>query len=1051
MCSKEVQLSQLNKLIITYKEIYNPTTDEDIADYNAFVDFIEYAENLKHLPEELLTDDDKQSLQDYNNLPFELEHELINSLKDKIKYIPRNNQKVDKFNHYINTISDVKKRSKAGIPQVDNITATKTLTTNDVHTNNYKGQIETYKEGEFSDLSINNINLLLMSSCYELIPYSSYNIYGCQYVKTCFNTIGKDYEYISPFIDYDLTELGENITFKKAINECKDLITDFMYYILPDAEIKNLKRLSVVGYSNIQNYKETIEIKESKDDEESYNIGYIHIQHKPNSGKNLSLHIVFADVKIHVLEFIARINNNSSELKKHKAFDIMPYLTGSLRHMASPKSGLSEHAEDKQVDDLSITEKLDQFVTYYNTRTVKTKIEVDFNNIHNKQTFDPIKFDPTLKEYKVKLIYGGHEIDNIESIIKALATDNVIESDYSGRSKWLWKYVMYKKSLNQQITDTEINNLLPGTHDHLKSQIEYLIKLKSFTPHPKVLLTFIKQLIPSEFDYEITDLSNEKYVKPKRFGQHRIEEMIKCKSFKELIEVITGSFALADDGSFYYICRNGIKEYKTGGRPNAYVAKFYPSRLTFIINEEDLGEDDEGNITQNIALNKMDGSEVDVINEDSLLNTLLKNRLTELANSKRKKELILSADLFIKLLYKYFDLYDESGETRFKLNGYSLDKVKPKVYEDVKTIIKLFEDRLVDDCKTYDKPEDVKDRKEIDNPLQEFLRSIKYLITKGEKPEKAFLAVDTFGATGKSLFFGKIINDFFGLAGLNDDSLNCLDSTFSDAYNYLYTVYNEVSKGKHTIEQCSSKIKQLTDNVMASSRVKCVQNMKTFKNVGLSVLLSNSETLNGALDFNDTALMSRLVYIEFKPFEKEGNIDALEGNEHYKLVDKYKSYKDRNHIFSYDFRNALFKYIMELDISTRTFGRAQPSEYKNQKYMDIAKEQIEETITHKATIYDNCIYKYDISSNTLSKLNYNEEYNGLIAFGISNLKGIKRNEQKDFIKVLNYKTALNKKLKYNIDENLNDILNNSNQRYTFIICEYTRFIEFVEIEQHVEM
>ena len=67
---------------------------------------------------------------------------------------------------------------------------------------------------------------------------------------------------------------------------------------------------------------------------------------------------------------------------------------------------------------------------------------------------------------------------------------------------------------------------------------------------------------------------------------------------------------------------------------------------------------------------------VDVINEDSLLNTLLKNRLTELANSKRKKELILSADLFIKLLYKYYDLYDESGETRFKLNGYSLDKVK---------------------------------------------------------------------------------------------------------------------------------------------------------------------------------------------------------------------------------------------------------------------------------------------------------------------------------------------------------------------------------------
>lgn len=1035
MCSKEVQLSQLNKLIITYKEIYNPTTDEDIADYDAFVDFIEYAENLKHLPEELLSDDDKQSLKDYKNLPFELEHELINSLKTKIKCSSTSqHQNIDKFNHYINTISDVKKRSKAGIPQINNITATKTLTTKDEHTINYKGQTETYKEGEFNDLYISHIKLLLTTSCYELIPYSSYNFYGCQYVKTCFNTIGKDYEYISPFIDYDLTELNTK-TFNKAINECKNLINDFMNNIIPDV---NFKRLSIVGYSNLQKYDEILKID---NDEE---IGYIHIQHKPNSGKALSLHIVFADVKIHVLEFIARINKNLSVLEKHKAFDKAPYLTGSLRHIGSPKTGLSEHAEDKQVDDLSTSEILDQFITYYNTRTVKTKIELDFNNIHNKQT-QIIKFNPSSNEYKVKLIYGGHEIDNIESIIKSLATNDVIPVDYSGRWKWLSKYVIYKKSLNQQITDTEINNLLPGAHDHLKSQIEFLTKSKSFTPHPKILLSYIKQLTPSEFDYEITDLSNEKYVKPKRFGQCRIEEMIKCKSFKELIEVITGSFALADDGTFYYVCRNGIKEYKTGGRPNAYVAKYYPNRLTFTITDEDLGEDDEGNITQNIALNKMDGSEVDIINEDSLLNSLLKNRLEELANSKRKKQLRLSADLFIKLLYKYYDLYEESGETRFKLNGYSLDKVNHKVYKDVKTLIKKFEQRLVDDCKTYDNPKDVENRKEIDNPLQEFLRSIKYLITKGEKPEKGFLAIDRFGATGKSLFFGKIINDFFGLAGLNDDSLNCLDSTFSDAYNYLYTVYNEVSKGKHTLEQCSSKLKQLTDNVMASSRVKCVQNMKTFKNIGLSVVLSNSETLNGALDVNDTALMSRYVYIEFKPFENDGNVDALEGSNFYKLVDKYKSYKDRNHIFSYDFRNALFKYIMDLDISSRTFGRAQPSEYKNEKYIDIAKSQLQEIIKDKTPkINENDIYNVDINTKTLTKFNKNNNNSKYIGFMISKLYGISKKD--DFIKSLNYKTALNTRITYKT----NGIELKTN-RLTLIICEYTRFIEFVEIEESIDI
>ena len=1042
MCSKEVQLSQLNKLIITYKEIYNPTTDEDIADYNAFVDFIEYAENLKHLPEELLTDDDKQSLQDYNNLPFELEHELINKLKDKIKYIPRNNQKVDKFNHYINTISDVKKRSKAGIPQIDNITATITFTANDIKVDNHKGQIETYKAGEFDDLHFQNIDKLLKTSCYELIPYSSYNIYGCQYVKTCFNTIGKDYEYISPFIDYDLTELGENITFKKAINECKKLINDFINYILPDV---NFKRLSIIGYSNIQKYDEILEIGKNEYDEEGYEIGYIHIQHKPNSGKNLSLHIVFADVKIHVLEFIARINNNSSVLEQHKAFDIMPYLTGSLRHMASPKSGLSEHAEDKQVDDLTHAQIIDQFITYYNTKTVKTKIEVDFNNIHNKQTFNPIKFDPTLKEYKVKLIYGGHEIDNIESVIKALATSNDIESDYSGRSKWLWKYVMYKKSLNQQITDTEINNLLPGTHDHLKSQIEYLIKLKSFTPHPKVLLTFIKQLIPSEFDYEITDLSNEKYVKPKHFGQHKVEDMIKCKSFKELIEVITGSFAIDSHSDLHFICKDGIREYKIGGCPNLYVSRFYPNRLTFTIRDEDLIEDDEGNITQNVVSDKMDDSEVDVINEDSLLNKLLKNRLIDLAKSKRKREILLSADTFIRALNKYYDIYDESGETRFKVNGYSLDKVKPNVYEDVKTIIKLFENRLVDECKKYDNPKDVENRKEIDNPLQEFLRSIKYLLVNGEKPEKGFLAIDAFGATGKSLFFSKIITDFFGLAGLNDDSLNCLDSTFSDTYNYLYTTYGEVSKGKHTTDECSSKLKLFTDNIMSAARVKNVHELKIFKNVGIPVLLSNSETLNGALNYNDAALMSRYVLIEFKPFENEGNIDTLKGCEYFKLVDKYKTHRDKKHLFTFDFRNALYKYIMDLDISSRTFGRAQPSEYKNQKYIDIAKDQIEEIIKNKTPcISEKDVFNIDINEKIVSK--YNKDNAKCIGFMISNLYGITKNERKDFIKALNYKTALYKKLKYKVDDDLKDVLDNADNRYTFVICDYTRFIKFVKIE-----
>lgn len=1028
MCSKEVQLSQLNKLIITYKEIYNPTTDEDIADYDAFVDFIEYGKELKHLPKELLSDDDKKTLQDYNNLPFELEHELINSLKTKIKCVSNSkHQNVDNYNHYINTISDVKKRSKAGIPQIDNITAIKTLTVKDEHTINYKGQTETYKEGEFNDLYISHIKLLLTTSCYELIPYSSYNIYGCQYVKTCFNTIGKDYEYISPFIDYDLTELEKNTTFKKAINECKDLINDFMNSILIDVDFK---RLSIIGYSNIQKYDETLKLGNGDE------IGYIHIQHKPNSGKALSLHIVFSDIKIHVLEFIARINDNLSILEKHKAFDKAPYLTGSLRHMASPKSGLSEHAEDKQVDDLSITQILDQFITYYNTRTVKTKIELDYKNVHNKQTFNPIKFNTTLNEYKIKLIYGGHEIDNIESIIKSLATNEIIKTDYSGRWKWLSKYVIYKKSLNQQITDTEINNLLPGAHDHLKSQIEFLTKSKSFT-HPKILLNYIKQLIPSEFDYTITDLSNEKYVVKRHFGEHKVEDMKKCKTFKELIEVITGSFALSSEDKLMFICEDGFREYNTRGQPNKYVAKFYPSCLKCTITEDDLWEDDEGNITQNIASHRENvySDDEEVEQENELLNKLLKNRLAELGSNKRKKEIILSADAFIKILCPCVDKYIPNAFTRFKLNGYSEEKVNKQAYEDVKKIIQLFENKLVEPLRT-ERPDD--------NPIKELLRCIKYLLVNEEKVEKGFMVVDSFGATGKTLLFGKILVDFFGIAGINNNSTTKIDSKFSDEYNYLFSVYNEVEKGKNTLEACSSYFKQATDSIMNSHYVKCVQEPVLAKNTSIPVFLSNSYDLNGAFDISDPALVGRYVFIEFEPFENDGNVDTLKGLDYYTLVDNYKARRDLHHIFSYDFRNALYKYIMELDISKYTVGRAQPSKYKEEKFMDIAKDRIAQITDaeRKPYIMENNLYNLDLASKTLTPYTSDIHEKELVGFQISKLVNVPQAKRELFLKTLGYKSALRKKIKFH----LNDKIWNTE----LIICEKEKLVELLEVREKIE-
>ena len=1034
--------NELNKIIIMYNQVFNPQSAEELKDYDEFIRYIEYCEEIKRLPEELQTDSDKQELVKYSTLPYDLEFELLKSVRSRINTSISSHhstqQKIDNINYYINTVSDVKKRSKSGVPLVENITAIKTLTTKNEMSTNYKGHVETQKLGEFTDLQMSTINLILSSSCYELLPYASYNVYGCEYAKTCFNTIGKDYEFISPFIDYDLSTLPEGTSFVDAVSTCYSLIGEFIHYVIPEAS--NYRRLSIVGYSNIQEFTQELMSNQNLQQIKS---GYTIIQHKPNSGKALSLHIVFADVKIHIIEFIARINNAYTYLSKYPAFDKAPYLTGTLRHMGSPKTGLSDHPEDKQVLNLTDEQKLDQFITYHNSRVNLTIINLNSVNIHNKEQYNPIKFNTNPHEYSVKLIYGGQERDNIESIIKMLDSAKLIDSSYSGRWSWLGKYVMYKKSVNQPITKTQIDSLLTGEHDHLESQIAFLNNRKTFTPHPNVLLSFIKQLIPYEFDYTITDLSQNDYVNPKHFGQHKVEDMIRCKTFKELIEVITGSFALASNGKCYYNCRKGIEEYSYGGRPNAYVAKYYPSCLRCVISQDDLWEDDEGTITQSIASHRENvySDDEEIEHENELLNKLFKHRLQELGSSKRKKEIILSADVFIKLLDRYFDEYNQDGITRFKLNGYTVDNVDKEAYEDVKAIIKLFEDRLVEECKTYDNPEDLENRKEIDNPIQEFLRSIKYLLVKGEKPEKGFIGVDTFGATGKSLFFSKIIKDFFGLAGLNDDSLNCLDSSFTDTYNYLFTVYNEVEKGKHTIEQCSSKLKQFTDNTINGARVKCVQDIQSYKNTGIYVLLSNSETLNGAFDFTDTALMTRYVLIEFKPFETtSGNVDALQGSNYYSLVDKYKAHNDRNHIFMYKFRNALYKYIMDLDISTRTFGRAQPSQYKEEKYTDLAKDRIEQLTENdekKPYIMKNNLYNLDLATKTLTP--YTKDNQGLVAFQISKLLNVSKDNRELFIKTLGYKSALKKRTRFH--------LNNKEWNTELIICDKSKVVELLEIRE----
>lgn len=713
---------------------------------------------------------------------------------------------------------------------------------------------------------------------------------------------------------------------------------------------------------------------------------------------------------------------------------------------------MSDHPEDKQVLNLTDEQKLDQFITYHNSRINLIRIDLNPVNIHNKVQYNPIRFNNTPHEYSVKLIYGGQERDNIESIIKMLDLSKLIDSSYSGRWSWLAKYVMYKKALNQTITNTQIDSLLTGEHDHLASQIKFLSNSKTFSPHPRLLLSFIKQLIPNEFDYEITDLSLNNYVVRRHFGEHKIEDMKRCKTFKELIEVITGSFSLTVDNKLMFICGQGLVEYKMEGRPNQYVARQYPSRLRLTITQDDLWEDDDGNITQNAFKNDYSTQE-EIEQENETLNRLFKNRLEEIGESKKKKQIILSADSFIKVMTPCVDTYVPNAFTRFKLNGYSLDRVNRQAYEDVKTIIKLFEDQLVDELKS---------ERPGDSPIQELLRSIKYLIVNNEMCEKGFIAVDRFGATGKTLLFGKILIDFFGSAGINRNSVTKINSGFSDDYNYLFTVHNEVEKGKATLEQCTSYFKQATDGIMNSYDVKCVQEPIIAKNTNIPVFLSNSYNLNGAFDVTDTALIGRYVYIEFKPFENDGNVDTLKGLEYYALVDGHKAKRDLHHVFSYDFRNALYKYIMELDISKYTVGRAQPSKYKEEKFMDVAKDIISQTTQNdekKPYIMNYNLYNLDLKDKDRILTPYTKEIkddNELVAFQISKLINVPSREKELFLKAIGFKSALRKKTKFDLvtsstNEKGEKVSTIKEWNTELIICNKAKLVNLVEVRPGFQM
>lgn len=951
-------------------------------------------------------------------------------------------QKHDNLHYYVNFVNDVKLRSKQGIPQTRNIIPVSCFTIINKSTISGKKGTELIidENNKYNDISISTIIDNFDKGFYELLPYGGYNIYGCSLVKTCFNTIGKEYQYIHPFIDYDLEHNVYDFT--NEIEVLLNLVNEYTKYVIqPDktgqSNIHNFK-ISIIGYSNMINedYYELFSKNRYPNNYYYDDESYIKIQAKPDAPKALSLHIVFYDVKIECRELKYRVMENKDILKQYKGFDVAPYLSGSLRHIGSVKAGLTDimTANSKRVDNLTSTEILHQLITYHNKYIDYKYIEINTLHIKNKPISVNLSKFKDYTNYNIEITYGNRKLNEImiEPWIKELLTTFNVDVSFNSRWKLLSYYVMYKKAISSEIENDNIYSLLPGEHTQAKNQIEGLNKIMKANPYP--LLKYFKQLVFDNsngvnlFDFSVK--SKSVYAHRLHFGQHKIEDLKNANNYEDVIEIITGSCSLSKQGIVHCLCSdNEVIEYKLTGRPNDYISKLLPSKFKELITLDEL--------------------EFDESEEYESLSMLFKSRLEELKDNNHKPQIRLSTDAYIKALIKYFDTYVENAETAFKLNGYSIDKVKPEVYEDVKQIIKLFEDRLVDGCKTFDKPEfnengdKNENRKEIDNTLQEFLRGIAYLFKQGEKPEKWFLAVDESGSTGKSLFFSKIIKDLFGGAGLNDNSLTCLDSSFSDSYNYLYTVFNEVSKGKHDVSQCSSFFKQLTDNIIASANVKNVQNKKRFKNNGIYIVLSNSFTLNGALDYNDAALMSRIVLIEFDSFTNEKDkykVDTLRGQSYYSLIDKYKTFKDPNYTFNYDFRNALFKYIMDLDISTRTKGRAQPNQYKNEIYQEIAISELKEITKDKGlTISKNDIFSVNLESNTLSAYSEESQY---VGFKISNISRSTTIQNK-LLQMLDYKSALYKRRRYNLSD---DIKNNYNDdRFKLVVCELSRLKSYVEI------
>ena len=131
---------------------------------------------------------------------------------------------------------------------------------------------------------------------------------------------------------------------------------------------------------------------------------------------------------------------------------------------------------------------------------------------------------------------------------------------------------------------------------------------------------------------------------------------------------------------------------------------------------------------------------------------------------------------------------------------------------------------------------------------------------------------------------------------------------------------------------------------------------------------------------------------------------------------------------------------MDLDISKYSIGRAQPSQYKKEKFMDIAKDKVDQLTENddkKPYIMKNNLYNLDLASKTLTP--YTKDNQGLVAFQKSKLVNVPKSRKELFLKTLGYKSALEKKTKFH----LNDKIWNTE----LIICDNSKLVELLEVKE----